>query len=130
MPTRAQGVSGRTQEVRRGRGRLQPIQPPRAARPGAQPGRSSAMEVVRRGRHAEAYARVSPTEAAPDQEDASTSRQLWDAVRRLPEQQRDAVLLVYAEELSHAEAAIVMGIREATVSYHVHQARKTLRGLL
>lgn len=85
---------------------------------------------ARRGRHAKAYAQVSPTEAAADQEDASTSRQLWAAVRRLPEQQRDAVLLVYAEELSHAEAAIVMGIREATVSYHVYQARKTLRGLL
>ena len=59
-----------------------------------------------------------------------TSRQLWAAVRTLPEKQRDAVLLVYAEELSHAAAAEIMGIKEATVSYHVHEARKTLRGLL
>jgi RNA polymerase sigma factor (sigma-70 family) len=51
-------------------------------------------------------------------------------VRRLPEKQRDAVLLVYAEELSHAEAAEIMGIKEATVSSHVHEARKTLRGFL
>jgi RNA polymerase sigma-70 factor (ECF subfamily) len=85
---------------------------------------------ARRGRHADAYAEISPTEADPDQEAAATSSQLWDAVRSLPEQQRDAVLLVYAEELSHAEAAAIMGIKEATVSFHLHQARKTLRGLL
>jgi RNA polymerase sigma factor (sigma-70 family) len=84
----------------------------------------------RRGRHADALAEISPADHAADQEAAATSRQLWDAVRRLPEKQRDAVLLVYAEELSHAEAADIMGIKEATVSFHVHEARKTLRGLL
>lgn len=77
-----------------------------------------------------AYADIVPESAAPEQEAAATSRQLWDAVRQLPEKQRDAVLLVYAEELSHAEAAQIMGIKEATVSFHVHEARKTLRGLL
>jgi RNA polymerase sigma factor (sigma-70 family) len=84
----------------------------------------------RRGKYAKSYAEISPTEAEPDQEAAATNRQLWQAVRRLPEKQRDAVLLVYAEELSHAEAADIMGIKEATVSFHVHEARKTLRGLL
>jgi RNA polymerase sigma factor (sigma-70 family) len=84
----------------------------------------------RRGRNADAYAEVAPAEQAPDQEAAATNRQLWEAVRRLPERQRDAVLLVYAEDLSHAAAADIMGIKEATVSFHVHEARKTLRGLL
>ena len=84
----------------------------------------------RRGRQANAYAEVTPDEVPADQEAAATSSQLWAAVRTLPEKQRDAVLLVYAEELSHAEAAEIMGIREATVSFHVHEARKTLRGLL
>ncbi|KKB76095.1 RNA polymerase sigma70 [Devosia soli] len=84
----------------------------------------------RRGAHADAYAEVIPTEEAPSQEDAATNRQLWSAVRSLPEKQRDAVLLVYAEELNHAQAAEIMGIKEATVSFHVHEARKTLRGLL
>lgn len=84
----------------------------------------------RRGKYADAYAEVSPEEQPADQEAATTSRQLWDAVRRLPEKQRDAVLLVYAEDLSHAAAAEIMGIKEATVSFHVHEARKTLRGLL
>lgn len=84
----------------------------------------------RRGKYADAYAEVSPEEQPAEQEEAATSRQLWAAVRQLPEKQRDAVLLVYAEELSHAAAAEIMGIREATVSFHVHEARKTLRGLL
>ena len=51
-------------------------------------------------------------------------------MRELPEQQRDAVLLVYAEEMSHAEAGEIMGCKEATVSWHIHEAKKTLRGLL
>ena len=84
----------------------------------------------RRGRYADAYAEISPEDHPAEQEEAATSSQLWAAVRQLPEKQRDAVLLVYAEELSHAAAAEIMGIREATVSFHVHEARKTLRGLL
>lgn len=84
----------------------------------------------RRGRHVDAYAEVTPGDQPADQEEAATGRQLWAAVRALPDKQRDAVLLVYAEELSHAAAAEIMGIREATVSWHVHEARKTLRGLL
>ncbi|KKB07442.1 RNA polymerase sigma factor [Devosia chinhatensis] len=84
----------------------------------------------RRGRDLNAYAEISPPDQPPDQEAAATNSQLWDAVRRLPEKQRDAVLLVYAEEMSHAEAAEIMGIREATVSFHVHEARKKLKVLL
>ena len=84
----------------------------------------------RRGRQADRYAEIAPEEHPADQEEAATSQQLWAAVRRLPEKQRDAVLLVYAEELSHSAAADIMGIKEATVSFHVHEARKTLRGLL
>ena len=51
-------------------------------------------------------------------------------MRQLPNQQRDAVLLVYAEDKSHAEAGEIMGCKEATVSWHIHEAKKTLRGLL
>jgi RNA polymerase sigma factor (sigma-70 family) len=84
----------------------------------------------RASRNAGAYADVAPDAQPSDQEAAVTNRQIWEAVRQLPEQQRDAVLLVCAEELSHAAAAEIMGIKEATVSFHVHEARKTLRGLL
>ena len=48
----------------------------------------------------------------------------------LPPQQRDAVILVYAEDLTHAEAAAIMGCTEKTVSWHLHEARKRLRARL
>jgi RNA polymerase sigma-70 factor (ECF subfamily) len=56
--------------------------------------------------------------------------QLWEAVRTLPEKQRDAVLLVHGEGLSHADAAAAMGCTEKTVSWHIHTARKRLKGML
>lgn len=55
---------------------------------------------------------------------------LWTAVRSLPPQQRDAILFVYGEEMSHAEAASIMGCSEKTVSWHVHEAKKRLKVLL
>ncbi|TIO87361.1 MAG: sigma-70 family RNA polymerase sigma factor, partial [Mesorhizobium sp.] len=55
---------------------------------------------------------------------------LWAAVRMLPDKQRDAVLLVYGEGLSHAAAAEVMAISEATVSWHIHEAKKRLKLLM
>lgn len=85
---------------------------------------------VRRDRNTAALTHVTDDMAAPDQEDATAMTELWAAVRSLPEQQRDAVLLVYAEELSHSAAAGIMGVAEGTVSFHIHEAKKTLRGLL
>jgi RNA polymerase sigma-70 factor (ECF subfamily) len=85
---------------------------------------------ARRGRTVDRYAEVAPDEYPPDQEDSAAARELWEAVRALPPQQRDAVLLIYAEGMNHAEAGAIMGCKEATVSWHVHEARKTLRALL
>jgi RNA polymerase sigma-70 factor, ECF subfamily len=70
-------------------------------------------------------ARALEEECDDDQDSA-----LWAAVRKLPDQQRDAVLLVYADGASHREAAQALGCAEATVSYHVHAARKRLKTLL
>lgn len=85
---------------------------------------------TRRGKNIDRYAMVAPDEYLPDQEDAAAAGELWDAVRRLPDQQRDAILLIYSEGLNHAEAGVIMGCKEATVSWHIHEAKKTLRGLL
>jgi RNA polymerase sigma-70 factor (ECF subfamily) len=84
----------------------------------------------RRGRHVDRFAEVHPEDAPPEQEESATAKELWAAVRALPEKQRDAVLLVYAEEMNHAQAGEIMGCRETTVSWHIHEAKKTLRGLL
>ena len=56
--------------------------------------------------------------------------QLWDQVRALPPQQRDSVLLVYAQDLSHSEAAQILGCSEKTISWHLHEARKKLKATL
>ncbi len=76
---------------------------------------------------------ISALMAEPDgetPEDTFIGAELWRAVRTLPDQQRDAVLLVYGEDLSHAEAASVMGCSEKTVSWHLHEARKRLKSTL
>lgn len=85
---------------------------------------------AREMRRAEAYAvqALVDGQAAPDPEDKTKA--LWAAVRQLPHKTRDAVLLVYGEEMSHAQAAQVLGCREATVSWHVHDAKKRLAVLL
>lgn len=63
-------------------------------------------------------------------EDIDEGDELWAAVRTLPEKQRDAVLLVYGEGMSHVQAATVMDCAESTVSFHVHEAKKRLKKLL
>lgn len=85
---------------------------------------------ARRLKQADALREVSASDVAPDQESAVAERQLWDAVRRLPEKQRDAMLLVYAEERSHAETARIMGVKESTVSWYVHEAKKALKDMV
>jgi RNA polymerase sigma-70 factor (ECF subfamily) len=65
-------------------------------------------------------------EAAPD----DPAERLWAAVRGLPDKQREAVLLVYGEGLSHAAAADAMACAEATVSWHIHEAKKRLKHMM
>jgi RNA polymerase sigma-70 factor (ECF subfamily) len=56
--------------------------------------------------------------------------EIWAAVAELPEKQRDAVLLIYSEGKNHAEAASILNCAESTVSWHVHEAKKRLKGAL
>ncbi len=55
---------------------------------------------------------------------------LWTAVWQLPAKQGEAVMLVYGDGLSHAEAGVVLDCTENTVSWHLHEARKRLKALL
>lgn len=85
---------------------------------------------TRQKRQVAAVLAVTHEGMAPDQEDGLLVADIWQQVRELPEKQRDAVLLVYGEELSHAEAGKIMDCKEVTVSWHIHNARKTLRAML
>lgn len=68
--------------------------------------------------------------AIPDPRDATTfptsDPAVWEAVRRLPTRQREAVLLRYVADLSEADIAAVMSIRRGTVASSLAAARRTL----
>lgn len=52
---------------------------------------------------------------------------LYKALNKLPEKQKSAILLVFAEGLNHREAAQVLNCSETTVSWRIFQARKRLK---
>jgi RNA polymerase sigma-70 factor (ECF subfamily) len=51
-------------------------------------------------------------------------------VRALPDREKEALLLVFVEGLTHGETAAVMNCKESTVSWYIHEARKKLQSLL
>lgn len=93
---------------------------------------NAARDQMRKRRRAEwrdaAYSRERAVLESGGEEDDTEA--LWQAVRQLPYKQRDAVLLIYGEGLSHSAAADVLGCAETTISWHVHEARKRLKVLL
>lgn len=61
-----------------------------------------------------------------DTQKSLENKQQLDAVRALPEGEREAVWLVFAEGLTHKQAADILGCAEGTVSSRIHEARKKL----
>lgn len=59
-------------------------------------------------------------------EDVTRERVVASAVQRLPTGQREVLMLTSWEGLSHAEVAIVLGIRPATARVRLHRARRAL----
>ena len=55
---------------------------------------------------------------------------VWDAVRRLPRRQREAVALRYLLDLSEAQVAAVMGVAVGTASATLATARRALAAAL
>jgi RNA polymerase sigma-70 factor (ECF subfamily) len=53
-------------------------------------------------------------------------RWLYQAIDQLKPDLKETALLVLAEDMSHAEAGEVLGIKEATVSWRMHEVRKQL----
>jgi RNA polymerase sigma-70 factor, ECF subfamily len=62
----------------------------------------------------------------------SERRTAWlhEALQSLEPDLRETVLLIVAEEMSHAEAALALGCAEGTVSWRLHMAKKELRALM
>ena len=57
-------------------------------------------------------------------------RDLDAAIRRLPPDQREVLLLVALEDMSYAEAAAALGIPIGTVMSRLARAREKLRDLM
>ena len=62
----------------------------------------------------------------PDGRDAYDSIWLRSAIARLKPAYRDAAVLVAGEQLSHSEAAEILGVAESTVSWRMHEVRRLL----
>jgi RNA polymerase sigma factor (sigma-70 family) len=61
---------------------------------------------------------------------AVRARALVSALRKLPSSERDVLLLVAWEQLTPAEAAVVLSIPAGTARSRLHRARATLRQIL
>jgi len=66
----------------------------------------------------------------PTQTDWLEVRDLQAALLRLPEEQREVLLLVGLEQMTYEETAGVLGIPVGTVMSRLSRARERLRGLL
>ena len=64
----------------------------------------------------------------PDGRDLHDAMWLRSAIARMKPAMRETAALVAGQQLTHAEAAAVLGISEATVSWRMHEIRKVLGG--
>jgi RNA polymerase sigma-70 factor (ECF subfamily) len=66
----------------------------------------------------------------PDAASAGGHAAVAEALRALPENFREAIVLTFYEGMSHAEAARVLGCAETTISWRVFRAKHKLKQLL
>jgi len=62
----------------------------------------------------------------PDGRDLYDAIWLKSAIARLKPALRDTAILVAGQQLTHAEAAAILGVSEATVSWRMHEVRRIL----
>lgn len=62
----------------------------------------------------------------PDGRDLYDQFWIKSAIARLKPDLRDTAILVAGQQLTHAEAAEILGIAEATISWRMHEVRRLL----
>ena len=62
----------------------------------------------------------------PDGRDLHDAIWVRSAIARLKPAYRDAAILVAGQQLTHAEAAEILGVAESTVSWRMHEVRRLL----
>ena len=80
----------------------------------------------RKSAEARALARMAAGRDAAVDEMPEGSQTVWEAVRRLPRRQAQAIALVYLEDLSIGETAAILNCSESTTRVHLTRARNTL----
>ncbi len=68
--------------------------------------------------------------SVPDQEDKIIVQDLYGALAKLPQEQREAILLVGAEGMSYEETADALGVKVGTIKSRVNRARNRLAELM
>ena len=85
----------------------------------------------RNARHRKKAVELSDNLAGTETADRNIAAlEIVDAVRSLSKGEQEALILVAGEDLSHKEAADILGCRESTISWRIHEARKKLYELL
>jgi len=92
--------------------------------------RVRASERARRRDLASATTDVADVDVAAEGEAADVSARLWAAVDTLPDDQRDAVRLAYAEGRTYREVAGLLGIPEGTAKSRLRLGLRKLAGVL
>jgi RNA polymerase sigma factor (sigma-70 family) len=64
----------------------------------------------------------------PDGRDLYDAIWLKSAIAKLKPPYRDAAVLVAGQQLTHGEAAKILGVAEATISWRMHEVRRLLAG--
>jgi RNA polymerase sigma-70 factor (ECF subfamily) len=81
---------------------------------------------------ANAVAKTGLDERLPGNDNPERAAQVGEGLRqlsKLPEEERETLVLVFAQGFSHKEAADILGCAESTVSWRVHEARRKLGGM-
>jgi RNA polymerase sigma-70 factor (ECF subfamily) len=65
-------------------------------------------------------------QASPFPDLEPVSREFWEAVRSLPQRQREVVALHYAEDRSVRDIAEILGVADSTVKTSLQKGRAAL----
>ncbi len=75
------------------------------------------------------YVEVSELVSAGERDREKQVEWLYVALDHLTPQLRETAILVLAEDLNHREAGEILGVKETTVSWRMHEMRKELKAL-
>ncbi len=75
------------------------------------------------------YGEVEELRRGEEAEIAKEMEWLNEAMNHLSDDLRETAVLVVGEGLNHAEAGVIMGIKESTVSWRMHELKKQLKAI-